>query len=72
MLTLDSRTIKQCSPGVQARNDTFRVQKVNESCWMKSSSHSSVSHIVMNQLVKRPLSLAGAVPKVDPVAIALR
>jgi len=39
---------------------------------VKSSSHSSVSHIIMDQLVKGPLSLAGAVPEVDPIAIALR
>ena len=39
---------------------------------MRSSSHSSISHIVMDQLMKGPLSLAGAVPEVDPIAIALR
>jgi len=38
---------------------------------MKSSSHSSISHIIMNQLVKGPLSLARTVPKVNPIAIAL-
>ena len=36
---------------------------------MKFSSYFSVSHIVMDQLVKRPLSLAWAVPKVNPIAI---
>jgi len=72
VLTLDSRIVKQCSPGVQARNDAFRAQEVNGSCWMKSSRYSSVSHIVMNQLVKGPLSLAEAVPEVNPIAIALR
>ena len=72
MSTLDSMTVKQCSSGVQARNNAFRAQKVNGSCWIKSSSHSSVSHIIIDQLVKRPLSLAGVVPEVDPVAMALR
>ena len=72
MSTLNGGTIKQCSPSVQARNDTFRAQKVNGSCWMRSSRYSGVSHIVMDQLVKGPLSLARAVPEVDPVAMALR
>jgi len=48
------------------------MQEVNGSCWMKSSSYSGVSHIIMDQLVKGPLSLAGAVPEVNPIAIALR
>jgi len=39
---------------------------------MKSSSHSGVIHIVMDYLVKEPLSGAGAVPELDPIAIALR
>ena len=72
MLTLNGGTIKQCSPSVQARNDTFRVQEVDKSCWMGPSRYSGVSHIVMDQLVERPLRLAGAVPEVDPIAIALR
>jgi len=38
---------------------------------MKSSSHSSVSYVVMDQLVKGPLSLAWAVSEVDFVIIAL-
>ena len=38
---------------------------------MRSSSHSSVSHIVIDQLVKGPLSLAGAVSEVNPIAMAL-
>jgi len=72
MSTLDSRMIKQCSPSVQARNNTFRVQEVNGSYWVRPSRYSSVSHIVMDQLVEGPLSLAGAVPEVNPVAVALR
>ena len=72
MSTLDGGTIQRCSPSVYTRNDTFRVQKVNGSCWMRPSRYSGVSHIVMDQLVKGPLSLAGAVPEVDPVAMALR
>ena len=39
---------------------------------MRFNRYSSVSHIVMDQLMKGPLSLAGAVPKVDPIAMALR
>ena len=39
---------------------------------MKSSSYSGVSHIVMDQLVKGPLSLAGVVLEVNPIAMALR
>ena len=39
---------------------------------MRSSRYSGISHIVMDQLVKGPLSLARAVPEVDPVAMALR
>ena len=39
---------------------------------MGPSRYSGVSCIVMDQLVKGPLSLAGAVPEVDPVAMALR
>ena len=31
MSTLNGRTIKWCSPSVQARNDTFRVQEVDGS-----------------------------------------
>ena len=62
MLTLNGRMIKQCSPSVQARNDTFRTQEVDGSCWMRPSRYSGISHIVMDQLVKEPLSLAGAVP----------
>ena len=72
MLTLDGGTIKQYSPSVQARNDTFRAQEVNGSCWMRSSRYPGVSHIVMDQLVEGPLSLARAVPEVDPVAMALK
>ena len=72
MSALDSRTIKQCSPDVQARNDAFRVQEVDRSCWMRPSRYSSVSHIIMDQLVKGPLSLAGAVPEVNHIAMALR
>ena len=72
MLTLDGGTIKQCSPSVQARNNTFRAQEVDRSCWMGPSRYSGVSHIVMNQLVKGPLSLAGVVPEVDLIAMALR
>ena len=72
MSTLNGGTVKQCSPSVQARNDTFRVQKVDGSCWMRSSRYPGVSYIVMNQLVEGSLSLAGAVPEVDPVAMALR
>ena len=56
----------------QARNNTFRAQEVNGSCWMRSSRYSGVSHIVMDQLVEGPLSLAGAVPKIDSIAIALK
>ena len=70
--TLDGGMIKQCSPSVQARNDTFRAQEVDGSCWVRPSRYSSVSHIVMDQLVKGPLSLARAVPEVDPIAMALR
>ena len=69
MSTLNGGTIKQCSPSVQARNDTFRAQEVDGSCWMGPSRYSDVSHIVMDQLVKGPLSLAGAVPEVDPIAM---
>jgi len=72
VLILDGGMIKQCSPGVQARNNAFRAQKVDRSCWISSSSHSSISHIVMDQLVKEPLSLAEAVPEVNFIAIALR
>ena len=72
MLTLNSGTVKQCSPSIQARNNTFRVQEVNGSCWMGLSRYSSVSHIFMDQLVEGPLSLAGAVPEVNPVAMAIR
>ena len=68
MVPLDSRMVKQCSPDIQTRNDAFRVQKVNGSCWIKSSSYSSVSHIVMDHLVKRPLSSARAVPELNPIA----
>ena len=39
---------------------------------MRSSRYSGISHIVMDQLVEGPLSLAGAVLEVDPVAMALR
>ena len=39
---------------------------------MRFSRYSGVSHIVMDQLVEGPLSLAGAVPEVDPIAMALR
>ena len=39
---------------------------------MKSNSHFSVNHVVIDQLVKKPLSLAWAVPEVDSIAIALR
>jgi len=70
--TLDGGTIKQYSPSVQARNNTFRAQEVNRSCWVTPSRYSGVSHIVIDQLVKGPLSLAGAVPEVDPIAMALR
>ena len=72
MSTLNGGMIKQCSPSVQARNDTFRAQEVNGSCWMEPSRYSSVSHIVMDQLVKGPLSLARAVLEVNPIAMALR
>ena len=72
MSILNGGTIKRCSPSVQVRNDTFRVQEVDKSCWMGPSRYSGVSHIVMDQLVKGPLSLAGAVPEVDPIAMALR
>ena len=30
---------------------------INKCCWMKSSSNSSVSHIIIDYLVKRLLSL---------------
>jgi len=70
--TLDGGTIKQCYPSVQARNDAFRAQEVDGSCWIGPSRYSSVSYIVMDQLVKRPLSLARAVTEVDPIAMALR
>ena len=63
--------VKQCSLDVQTRDDTFGVQEVDGSCQMKSSSHSSVSYTVMNQLVKGPLSLAWAVPEIDLIAMAL-
>ena len=72
MLTLNGGTIKQCSPSVQARNNTFRAQEVDGSCWIGPSRYSGVSHIVMDQLVKGPLSLAGAVPEVNPIAMALK
>ena len=72
MLTLDGRMIKQCSPSVQARNDTFRVQKIDRSYWVRPSRYSSVSHIIVDQLVKGPLSFARVVPEVDPIAMALR
>ena len=72
MSTLNGGTIKQCSPSVQARNNTFRAQEVDGSCWMRSSRYSGVSHIVMDQLVEGPLSLAGAVPEVDSIAMILR
>ena len=39
---------------------------------MRPSRYSSVSHIVMDQLVEGPLSLAGAVPDVNPIAMVLR
>ena len=39
---------------------------------MKSSSYFGVSHIVMDQLMKRPLSPTRAVPEVDLIAMALR
>ena len=71
-MTLNGGTVKQCSPSVQARNDTFRAQEVNGSCWMRSSRYSGVSYIAMDQLVEGPLSLAGAVPEVNPIAMALR
>jgi len=35
---------------------------------MKSSSHSSVSYIVIDHLVKRPLNIAKVVPELDPMA----
>ena len=70
--TLDSGMIKQYSPSVQARNNTFRAQEVNGSCWMRSSRYPGVSHIVMDQLVEGLLSLAGEVPEVNPIAMALR
>jgi len=72
MSTLDSGMIKQYSPSVQARNNTFRAQEVDGSCWVRPSRYSSVSHIVMDQLVEGPLGLAGAVPEVDSIAIILR
>ena len=72
VLTLDSRMVKQYSPDVQIKNNTFKVQKIDESCWIRSSRYSSISHIVIDQLVKRPLSLARAVPEVNPIAMALR
>ena len=72
MSTLNGGTIKQCSPSVQARNNTFRAQEVDGSCWIGPSRYSGVSHIVMDQLVKGPLSLAGAVPEVNPIAMALK
>ena len=34
------------------------------------SSHSSVSHIIIDHLVKRPLSLAWAVPEFNPITKA--
>ena len=39
---------------------------------MKPSRYSSVSHIVMDQLVKGPLSLAEVVPEVNSIAMVLR
>jgi len=72
VLTLDGRMVKQCSPDVQAKNNAFRAQEINRSCWMRFSSHFSVSHIIMDQLIKGPLSLAGAVLEVNSIAIALR
>ena len=39
---------------------------------MRLSRYLGVSHIVMDQLVKGPLSLAEAVLEVDPIAMALR
>ena len=39
---------------------------------MRFSRYSGVSHIVMDQLVEGPLSLARAVPEVNPIAMALR
>ena len=56
----------------QEINDTFRAQKVNGSCWVRPSRYSSVSHIVMDQLVKGPLSPARTVSEVNPIAMALR
>ena len=47
-------------------------EKADGSCWMGPSRYSGVSHIVMDQLVKGPLSLARAVPEVNPIAMALR
>ena len=44
-----------------------KKKKIQRHCWMKSSSHSSVSHIVVNHLVKRPLSIVRAVPELDPM-----
>jgi len=72
VLTLDSGTIKQYSSDVQTRDNAFRIQEVNRSCWIKSSSHSSVSYIIMDQLMKGPLSSAGAVLEVDLIAMTLR
>ena len=39
---------------------------------MRSSRYPGVSCIVMDQLVEGPLSLAGVVPEVNSVAIAVR
>ena len=39
---------------------------------MRSSRHFSVSHIIIDQLMKGLLSLARAVLEVNPIAMALR
>ena len=39
---------------------------------MRPSKYSSVSHIIIDQLVKGPLSLVKTVPEVNPIAMTLR
>ena len=48
------------------------MKKFNRSCWIKSNSYSSVSYIIIDQLVSRLLSIAWKVLEFNSIVETIR
>jgi len=69
--TLIEGTAEGGSPGVQARDSTLGAKNVKEGSWVLSSRNVSLGHIIMDQVVKGPLSIARTVLEANVLVGAL-